>query len=326
MKKLSFFALLFVLFAFANQADANTPPRPTYCSGGAGGIADYIDYIPGDSVIRRGFEFLDGRFVRYCSFDTLAVSDLLLRGEYETDVIGMVDDTLMTVCDSASMVNFIQERYGVRLYSSKLRVCDEIDRVFSILPIEVFKNSLMVREDTLASFLFGKWIKDTLATPGIYGQFVNVPLEKGDLVRFYCDSICYAVDIDWTYIESGDSVLLCHKDSVLRRNGVCLDLQALRDTAGSVNVRPFPKEGEASVDSAPRVAGTTRFSRIGSMLKMEIAKAGMLEVSSVDGKILRRAPVLPGERWLDLSAFAPGFLAVRVGGASTSLYWEGTGR
>ena len=62
------------------------------------------------------------------------------------------------------------------------------------------------------------------------------------------------------------------------------------------------------------------------MLKMDVAKPGMLEVSAVDGKVLRRMPVLPGERWLDLSAFAPGFLAVRVGGASTSLYWEGAGR
>ena len=325
MKKLSIFALLCTLFAFANQAEANTDPPYTVCKNWAG-VADYVDYIPDEYVIRRGSEFgADGHFIRYCSFDTVAVSDLLLRGEYETDIIGMIDETLMTVCDSASMVNYIQEHYGVRLYSSGLRVCSEIDRVFSVLPLEVFKNSLMVREDTLAGFLFGKWIKDTLAKP-MLDPYEEVPQERGDLVRFYCDSICHAVDIDWAYIESGDSVLLCHKDSVLRRNGVCLDLQALRDTAGSVNVRPFPKEGEASVDSAPRVAGTTRFSRIGSMLKMDIAKAGMLEVSAVDGKVLRRMPVLPGERWLDLSSFAPGFLAVRVGGVSTSLYWEGAGR
>ncbi|MBO7500989.1 MAG: hypothetical protein J6T45_06545 [Fibrobacterales bacterium] len=326
MKKSSIFVTLFALFAFVNQADANTDPPLTFCSWGRPGISDYIDYVPGEYVIRRGFEFLDGRFVRYCSFDTLAVSDLLLRGEYETDIIGMIDDTLMTVCDSAIIVDYMREHLGVQVHSSWLSVCNGTDRVFSVLPIEVFKNSLMVREDTLAGFFFGKYAYDSLATPGRYGQYVKVPQEKGDLVRFYCDSICYAADIEWTYVESGDSVLLCHKDSVLRRNGVCMDLQALRDTAGSVNVRPFPKEGDASVDSAPRVAGTTRFSRIGSMLKMDIAKAGMLEVSSVDGKILRRSPLLPGERWLDLSAFAPGFLAVRVGDVSTSLYWEGAGK
>jgi hypothetical protein len=185
----------------------------------------------------------------------------------------------------------------------------------------------MVREDTLAGFVFGKYVCDSLATPGLSGQYVKVSLEHGDLVRFRCNETdCFAGFIDWVYIESGDSILLCHKDSVLRRNGVCHDLLALRDTAGSVNVRPFPKQGGASVDPAVRVAGTTRFSRIGSMLRMDVAKAGMLEVSAVDGKVLRRMPVLPGERWLDLSAFAPGFLAVRVGGASTSLYWEGAER
>ena len=327
MKKSSIFVTLFALFAFVNQADANTDPPLTFCSGGAGGIADYIDYIPGDSVIRRGFGFGDdGHFIGYCSFDTLAVSDLLLGTgvENESVIIGMIDDTLMTVCDSVTIVDYMQEHYGVRYNSSWVDVCDNANLVFSILPIEVLRNELDIPVDTLAGFLFGKYVYDSLATPGVRGQFVRVPLERGDLVRFRCDSVdCFARYLDWTYIESGDSVLLCHKDSVLRRNGVCHDLQALRDTAGSVNVRPFPKEGDASVDSAPRVAGTTRFSRIGSMLKMDIAKAGMLEVSSVDGKILRRAPVLPGERWLDLSAFAPGFLAVRVGDVSTSLYWEG---
>ena len=326
MRKSPIFALLCALFAFVLPVDATTEPPLTSCSWGQAGVSDYVDYVPGEYVIRRGFEFLDGRFVRYCSFDTLAVSDLLLRGEYETDIIGMIDDTLMTVCDSASMVNYIQEQYGVQLYSSGLRTCNGTDRVFSVLPIEVFKNALMAREDTLAGFFFGKYVYDSLATPGRYGQYVEVPRERGDLARFYCDSICHAVEIDWTYVESGDSVLLCHKDSVLRRNGVCLDLQALRDTAGSVNVRPFPKQGDASVNPAVHIAGATRFSRFGSMLKMEVAKAGMLEVSAVDGKVLRRVPVLPGERWLDLSAFAPGFLAVRVGGASTSLYWEGAGR
>ena len=326
MKKSSIFVTLFALFAFVNQADANTDPPLTFCSWGRPGISDYIDYIPGDSVIRRGFEFLDGRFVRYCSFDTVAVSDLLLRGEHETDVIGIIDDTLANLCDSTAFAEAFETKFGLR-YSTSVE-CNETRKVFSVLPVEIFKNALNLPMDTLiGSPVLGKIVKDSLATPGMYGPYVEVPLERRDLIRFYCDSAgCYAYAIDWTYIESGDSVLLCHKDSVLRRNGVCHDLQALRDTAGSVNVRPFPKEGDASVDSAPRVAGTTRVSRIGSMLKMDIAKAGMLEVSAVDGKILRRVPVLPGERWLDLSAFAPGFLAVRVGDVSTSLYWEGAGK
>ncbi|MBP5351122.1 MAG: hypothetical protein J6Y56_04110 [Fibrobacterales bacterium] len=327
MKKLSIFALLCTLFALANQAEANTDQPFLVCTWSRPGMVDYIDYIPGEYVIGRGSEFDGtGRFVRYCSFDTLAVSDLLLRGEYETDVIGMIDDTLANLCDSAAFAEAFETKFGMRYRASV--ECNETRKVFSVLPVEIFKNALNLPMDTLIGApMLGKVIKDTLAAPGMYGPYKQVPLERNDLVRFYCDSSCYMYTIDyWTYVESGDSVLLCHKDSVLRRNGVCHDLQALRDTAGSVNVRPFPKEGDASVDSAPRVAGTTRFARIGSMLKMDIAKAGMLEVSTVDGKVLRRSPLLPGERWLDLSAFAPGFLAVRVGGVSTSLYWEGAAK
>ncbi len=328
MRKSLIFTLMCALFVFTEHVEATTAPPFLVCTFRMPGLSDYIDYIPGEYVIQRGFEFdAAGNFVRYCSFDTLAVSDLLLRGEYETDIIGMIDDTLMTVCDSATVVDYFQSRYGHRYYADEMTVCNGTDNFFSVLPIEALKNEFGLPVDTLAAFVDGKRVYDSSATPGLYGKFVKVPLERGDLVRFHCNSVnCYAVFIDWTYVESGDSVMLCSKDSVLRRNGVCLDLQALRDTAGSVNVRPFPKEGDASVDSAPRVAGTTRFSRFGSMLKMDVAKAGMLEVSAVDGKVLRRMPVLPGERWLDLSAFAPGFLAVRVGGASTSLYWEGAER
>ena len=154
MKKPSIFAML---FALALQVDVSAePPRPTYCSWGAGGIADYIDYIPGDSVIRRGFGFGDnGDFIGYCSFDTLAVSDLLLGtgGENESVIIGMIDDTLMTVCDSASVVGYFQSRYGHRYYADWLTECNEANKVFSILPIEVFKNELNLPVDTLAGFL-----------------------------------------------------------------------------------------------------------------------------------------------------------------------------
>ena len=255
MKKLSFFALLCALFVFAPQVHASGAAPFLVCTMRMPGLSDYIDYIPGEYVIQRGFEFdAAGNFVRYCSFDTLAVSDLLLRGEYETDIIGMIDDTLMTVCDSATVVDYFQSRYGHRYYADEMTVCNGTDNFFSVLPIEALKNEFGLPVDTLAAFVDGKRVYDSSATPGLYGKFVKVPLERGDLVRFHCNSVnCYAVFIDWTYVESGDSVLLCHKDSVLRRNGVCLDMQALRDTAGSVNVRPFPKEGEASVDSAPRL-------------------------------------------------------------------------
>ena len=269
------------------------------------GISDYIDYRPGEAVIRRDY-WDNVRSMGVCKQDTVQVPDLVasMLANTHVDIIGSVLDTLMTVCDSASVDALLGEKYGVDYFTTPFTDC-AYGRVYSILPIEVFRNEQNVRTDTLAGYF-------------------NESLESGNLVEFLCDSSCSAFPFKGVYIESGDSVMLCSKDSVLRRNGVCLDLQALRDTAGSVNVRPWPKEGDASVDSAPRVARTTRFSRFGSMLKMDVAKAGMLEVSAVDGKILRRAPVFPGERWLDLSAFAPGFLAIRVGGASTSLYWEGS--
>ena len=323
MRKLLLTLAFCVLCAAHSFADGNG--NYLWCSPHAV-ISDYVDYRPGEAVIRRDYWNYD-RGMGICKQDTVLVSNLVgnIRGHVgATDIVGAVVDTLMNKCDSAS-VDSLCRVHGINCHTSWLTVCDGSHKVYAISPIEVYRDSLDLLSDTLVGFVYGKAVavKDN---PVSSDDVASRALLSGELVRFICDEECGAVDYDYAYVESGDSVMLCSKDSVLRRNGVCLDLQALRDTAGSVNVRPWPKEDDASVDSAPRVARTTRFSRFGSMLKMEIAKAGMLEVSAVDGKILRRAPVFPGERWLDLSAFAPGFLAVRVGGASTCLYWEGSGK
>ena len=290
-------------------------------------ISDYVDYRPGEAVIRRDY-WENRRSMGVCRQDTLSVSEMiskmLVRGVNKSYIVGVVMDA---VCDSAR-VAALCESQNVKCLNAFAQ-CDSAARTYLTRPVEVFYGSLDLLADTLAGYIAdGKAEVDSSTAAALSEGGVGVAyraLNPGEMIRFICsDGGCSVRPFEYAYVESGDSVMLCSKDSVLRRNGVCLDLQALRDTAGAVNVRPWPKEGDASVDSAPRVAGTTRFSRFGSMLKMEIVKAGILEVSAVDGKILRRAPVLPGERWLDLSAFAPGFLAVRVGGASTSLYWEGS--
>ena len=137
MKKLSIFALLCTLFALANQAEANTDQPFLVCTWSRPGMVDYIDYIPGEYVIGRGSEFDGtGRFVRYCSFDTLAVSDLLLRGEYETDVIGMIDDTLANLCDSAAFAEAFETKFGMRYRASV--ECNETRKVF---PFCLLKSS-----------------------------------------------------------------------------------------------------------------------------------------------------------------------------------------
>ena len=327
MRKILFALVAFALCATSVLAEDGGNGNYLFCSPHEV-ISDYIDYRPGEAVIRRDYWNYD-RSMGVCMSDTLSIVDLVhnvVGSVYPTDIVGVVADTLMNECDSASVDSLCKSK-GMTCYVDWMTKCDGTHKVYDVFPVEVFKDSLNLLSDTLVGYVIGRAeAVEGVPLSAFDGSVVSRALRTGELVRLKCDSICFVLDYNYAYVESGDSVLLCHKDSVLRRNGVCLDLQALRDTAGSVNVRPFPKEGEASVDSAPRVAGTTRFSRFGSMLKMDVAKAGMLEVSAVDGKILRRMPVLPGERWLDLSSFAPGFLAVRVGDVSTSLYWEGTGR
>ena len=288
-------------------------------------ISDYIDYRLGEAVIRRDYWESD-RSLGVCKQDTLTVSEMvsnmLVRGVNKSYIVGEVVDTVCNLAQAETLC----ESPNVNCLKS-LGQCDNAAKGYLTKPVEVFYDSLNLLADTLMGYTDGipMIASDEHGISLTNGSIAYRALNPGEMIRFVCvDEGCSVKPFEFAYVESGDSVMLCSKDSVLRRNGVCLDLQALRDTAGSVNVRPWPKEGDASVDSAPRVARTTRFSRFGSMLKMDVAKAGMLEVSAVDGKILRRAPVLPGERWLDLSAFAPGFLAVRVGGASTSLYWEGS--
>ena len=288
-------------------------------------ISDYIDYRPGEAVIRRDYWESD-RSLGVCKQDTLTVSEMvsnmLVRGVNKSYIVGEVVDTICNLAKAEALC----ESPNVNCLKS-LGQCDNAAKGYLTKPVEVFYDSLNLLADTLMGYTDGipMIASDEHGISLTNGSIAYRALNPGEMIRFVCvDEGCGVKPFEYAYVESGDSVMLCSKDSVLRRNGVCLDLQALRDTAGSVNVRPWPKEGDASLDSAPRVAGTTRFFRIGSMLKMDVAKAGMLEVSAVDGKILRRAPVFPGERWLDLSAFAPGFLAIRVGGASTSLYWEGS--
>lgn len=319
------FALVFCVLCVIN-AFAEGNPGYYSCWQNAV-ISDYIDYRPGEAVIRRDY-WNNDRGMGVCNRDTVTipemVANMLVRGVNKSYIVGEVVDT---VCDSA-MAAALCESQNVKCLNS-LGQCDNAAKGYLARPIEVFYDSLNLLTDTLAGYTDGI----PMVALGVHeisltnGSVVYRALNLGEMIRFVCsDGGCSVKPFEYAYVESGDSVMLCSKDSVLRRNGVCLDLQALRDTAGSVNVRPWPKQGDASVDPAVHIAGTTRFSRVGSMLKMDIAKAGMLEVSAVDGKVLRRTPVLPGERWLNLSAFAPGFLAVRVGGASTSLYWEGTGK
>ena len=290
-------------------------------------ISDYVDYRQGEAVIRRDY-WNDDRGVGVCNQDTLTISEIvsnmLVRGVNKSYIVGEVVDT---VCDFAR-AETLCESPNVNCLKS-LGQCDNATKGYLAKPVEVFYDSLNLLADTLIGYTDGipMIASDEHGISLTNGSIAYRALNSGEMIRFVCsDGGCSVKPFEYAYVESGDSVMLCSKDLVLRRNGVCLDLQALRDTAGSVNVRPWPKQGDASVDPAVHIAGTTRFSRFGSMLKMDVAKAGMLEVSAVDGKVLRRMLVLPGERWLDLSSFAPGFLAVRVGGVSTSLYWEGAGR
>ena len=290
---------------FEDASSNNAVIENVYCKGDP----DYLKW-KNEVPVSYYVEQLRSKFL-----DSAALEDGLT---YSGIVIA---DTIKSACDSAETTTIWSERGYDGIYSIEPFLwCDYNGSEYAIYTtraLEIFHNAANYPVD----MVYPIWTPEGTDLSGVFSvtcldySCSGGPIQKMYL-RGYASHMTSSSKIGFSglqFVSRDDSLYLCALDSVLYRNGVCVNMDEIRAEApDSRIVEPEWWETALKIDQPLVFANPIELRLRGNSLGIVSPERGELSLSDVQGRILHSTVVEKGQRWIPLSDYPAGMIVVRL--------------